>query len=192
MKILIDNGHNKSTLGKCSPDKSFYEWSWTRKVAEALHKRLDEEGIDNVWLFPGEEEGELQERVRKINSLVTGKSSDYLLVSIHSNAAASDGKWHNATGSSVFVSPNSSVNSKRFANIFYKYVEEAGLQGNRSVPKERYWVANFYILRNTKCPAVLTENLFQDNKDEVKYMLSEEGLKTIVDIHLKAIKEYIG
>ena len=35
--------------------------------------------------------------------------------------------------------------------------------------------SGFYILKHTKCPAVLTENLFQDNKEDVGFLLSEEG-----------------
>nr|DAT77576.1 MAG TPA: MurNAc-LAA [Caudoviricetes sp.] len=29
------------------------------------------------------------------------------------------------------------------------------------------------MCRDTKCPAVLTENLFQDNKEDVEFLLSE-------------------
>jgi N-acetylmuramoyl-L-alanine amidase len=37
----------------------------------------------------------------------------------------------------------------------------------------------------------LTENLFQDNKDEVDFLLSEEGKQIIIDLHYNAIKKYI-
>ena len=40
-------------------------------------------------------------------------------------------------------------------------------------------------------PAVLTENLFMDNKEEVEYLLSEEGKKSIIDLHVEGIKQYI-
>jgi N-acetylmuramoyl-L-alanine amidase len=35
--------------------------------------------------------------------------------------------------------------------------------------------SNFYVLRNTKCPAVLTENFFQDTKKDVEFLLSDVG-----------------
>lgn len=44
---------------------------------------------------------------------------------------------------------------------------------------------------HTKCPAVLTENLFQTNKEDVAYLESDKGFKTIVDIHVQGIKNYI-
>ena len=52
--------------------------------------------------------------------------------------------------------------------------------------------SSFYILKHTKCPAVLTENLFQDNKEDVDFLLSEEGKRTIVSLHVKGICKYLG
>ena len=40
-------------------------------------------------------------------------------------------------------------------------------------------------------PSVLTENLFMDNKEDVKFLLSEEGKKQIIDLHVQGIKKYI-
>jgi N-acetylmuramoyl-L-alanine amidase len=60
------------------------------------------------------------------------------------------------------------------------------------VPYTKYWTANFTITSDTSCPAVLTENLFQDNKEEVQYLLSEEGKRNIVELHFEAIKKYIN
>ena len=51
--------------------------------------------------------------------------------------------------------------------------------------------SNFYILKNTKCPAVLTENLFQDNKEDVAFLTSQEGIRAIVNLHVEAIKKYL-
>ena len=51
---------------------------------------------------------------------------------------------------------------------------------------------SFYILKHTVCPAVLTENLFQDNKEDVAFLLSPEGKKVIADIHVKGICKYLG
>lgn len=51
---------------------------------------------------------------------------------------------------------------------------------------------NFTILKNTNCPACLTENLFQDNKEDYDFLLSSEGGSTIVDLHVEGIRNYIG
>ena len=50
------------------------------------------------------------------------------------------------------------------------------------------WEANFTMLYNTKCPAILTENFFMDNKDDCKLIMSNEGRQKIADAHVRAIK----
>ena len=59
------------------------------------------------------------------------------------------------------------------------------------MPNEKYWTANFYVLKHTQCPAVLTENLFYDNKKDYEYMMSDKGKAEIVDIHVEGIINYI-
>lgn len=54
------------------------------------------------------------------------------------------------------------------------------------------WEEGFYILRKTVCPAVLTENFFQDNKNDVEYLLSAEGRSAIVATHVNGIVNYIN
>ena len=52
-------------------------------------------------------------------------------------------------------------------------------------------MADYYILKNSKCPAVLTENLFQDNLEDVNFLLSMHGRERIIDLHLKGIINYV-
>ena len=56
---------------------------------------------------------------------------------------------------------------------------------------DKDWEINFYICKKTKCPAVLTENFFYDNEDDVKYILSEEGRKAVIKTHIDGITNYI-
>ena len=51
--------------------------------------------------------------------------------------------------------------------------------------------ADFYILRKTYCTAVLTENFFYDNVDDVQYILSEEGRNAVIRTHVDGIINYI-
>ena len=50
---------------------------------------------------------------------------------------------------------------------------------------------HFYILRHTKCPAVLTENLFMDTERDCRFLMSEEGRERIANFHFKAIKRIV-
>ena len=192
--VILDAGHGKDTPGKCSPDKSLYEWQWNREIVAMLCERLyGIENIQTVILVPEEHDVPLKERVRRVNTIVHDakiEGKEVLLISIHINAAG-HGTWNKASGWSVWVSNNASEKSKQFAHIAYREAVSLGLRGNRVVPKENYWTSNFYILKNTPCPAVLTENLFQDNHDDVAFLKSDEGKEKIVDLHFNAIKKYI-
>ena len=194
MKVLIDNGHGDPPLsgGKHSPDNRLKEYYYCREIAQRVSRELTLRGVDTLLLVPEKTDTPLKERVRKVNGWAKKLGSqNVVLVSIHNNAAGADGKWHSATGFSVFVSKNASSKSKKLAQIFTDNATDMGLMGNRCVPPEKYWVQSLAMTRDTVCPAVLTENLFQDNKEEVDFLLSEEGKKAITTLHVNSIIQYI-
>lgn len=193
IKVLIDNGHGCDTPGKCSPDKRLREYAYCREIAQRVSRELSLRGIDALLIVPGETDTPLKERVRKVNAWARKLGSkNVVLVSIHNNAAGADGQWHTASGFSVFVSKNASDNSKQLAQIFTENATAMGLMGNRSVPPEKYWVQSLAMTRDTICPAVLTENLFQDNEEEVNFLLSEDGKRAVTNLHVNSIIQYIN
>lgn len=192
MKILIDNGHGSNTPGKCSPDRKLREYAWAREIAKRLENTLKAKGLDAERIVTEETDISINERVRRVNAICNKVgTSNVLLVSIHINAAGNSG-WMSARGWSVWVAPNASTNSKRLAKCLYEEADKVGYKGNRCVPATKYWVGNYGIVRDTKCPAVLTENLFQDNKEDVAILMSDTGKQAMVDIHVKGIMSYLG
>lgn len=194
VKVLIDNGHGDPPLtgGKESPDGRLKEYYYCREIAQRVSRELTLRGVDTQLLVPERTDIALKERVRRVNGWAKRVGpQNVVLVSIHNNAAGADGKWHSASGFSVFVSKNASSKSKKLAQIFTANASDMGLMGNRCVPAEKYWVQSLAMTRDTICPAVLTENLFQDNQEEVDFLLSEEGKRAITTLHVKSIIEYI-
>lgn len=190
--VLLDNGHGVNTPGKCSPDKTLLEYKWAREIVDKLMVEFTKLGIRSIKLVPEDTDISLRERVRRANQHYKNNNKQAILISVHCNAAGSDGQWHNACGWSVFVAQNASNNSKRLARNLYEEAEKRGLKGNRSVPKEKYWVQSLAMCRDTNCPAVLTENMFQDNKEDVALLLSEEGKKKIIDAHVQGVLNYLN
>jgi len=106
-------------------------------------------------------------------------------------AAGSGADWMAARGWEAYTSVGQ-TKADTLAAFLYEAAEEAGMKVRKDMTdgdpdKEE----GFYILKHTVCPAVLTENLFQDNKDDVDFLLSCEGKKTITDIHVNGIVKYI-
>lgn len=188
--VLIDNGHGAETPGKCSPDGRLREYAWTREIARRVCDKLKASGYDARLLVPELNDVSLRERVRRVNSVCAGAGSDnVLLVSIHVNAAGT-GQWHNASGWTAWIAPNASQRSRKLATLLDVEAVKLNLKGNRS--REPFFTGNFAILRDTKCPAVLTENMFQDNLHDVAYLLSDRGKSEITDLHITAITKYLN
>ena len=140
LTVILDNGHGANTPGKCSPDKSLLEYKWAREMVDLIIKELSKLGINAVKLVPEDTDISLKERVKRANKIYKDNNKQAILISVHCNASGSDSKWHDASGWSVFVSKNASSNSKRLAQSLYREAKKNKLQGNRSVPKEEYWV----------------------------------------------------
>ena len=197
MKILIDNGHGDNTPGKCSPDGRLREYAWSRECAKRLVAALKKKGYDAELITPEASDVKLQTRVSRVNNICKAVGArNCLLVSIHNNASGCDGKWHDACGWSVFVSKIASENSKKLARMLTAEAMKRELMGNRSVPIQKYWTwswtnKDIYILEKSACPAVLTENMFQDHKGDVDFLLSEEGMTELVDLHVDGITKYV-
>lgn len=195
--IILGTAHLKSTPGKCSPDGKFREYQYSRKVVAAIKANLKNLGY-NVFTDIEDDDlnvtqsRELQLRCKIVNDLCK-LYKDCVYVSIHVNAASSDGKWHTATGWEIYTTPGK-TKADKLATCLYesakKNFKDIKLRTDFSdgdPDKE----ANLYVLKHTSCPAVLTENLFQDNKSDVEYLLSDKGFNEIVKIHVEGILEYI-
>jgi N-acetylmuramoyl-L-alanine amidase len=197
MKILVDNGHGVETPGKRSPDGRLREYQDCRDIAAALVERLKAAGYDAQLLVPEIRDVPLNKgtdtRVKRVNNICAQLgAANVLLVSIHNNAAGSKGQWLTARGWSGYVAQNASANSKRLAECLADAAAAQGLKVRKPLATQKYWVQSLAICRETKCPAVLTENLFQDNRQDVDYLLTAEGRAAIVQLHFVGILNYLN
>lgn len=193
--LLFDFGHGtrKYTKGKRSPDGSLYEGEWNREVGMMIVDGLRELGVDCRVIVPEDEDISLPKRCDRANKIVKdnpGKKCRY--ISIHINAAPGEGWNDKASGASIYVSKNASVESVKMAQNYYDMVEAFALKGDRSVPTERVWRANYKVLVGTNCPAMLSENLFMTNHKEVEFLKSRNGKETIANLHIAALCKYMG
>lgn len=212
MKILIDNGHGVNTAGKKSPDKQLLEYKYNREIAIQLVAELKAKGYDAERIVTEETDISLGERCRRVNAICNKiGTANVILISVHVNAAGSGGVWRSAGGWCAYTT-RGVTKSDAIATKLYEAAEvslaayaealEAGKKTGFYDSKQRPFrtdyqdgdadqEADFYIIKNTKCPAVLTENLFMDNKTDMAFLLSEAGRKAIVDLHVNGIINYI-
>lgn len=191
MKVLIDNGHGAETPGKRSPDGRLREYAYTREIVDRVVSKLQQTSIDAVRIVPEETDVPLAERVARANRAYTEAGKQAILVSIHCNAMGSGTEWMSARGWSVFVGGNASLKSKQLARTMAQAALTEKVKVRQPSPQALYWTADLYICRKTNCPAVLVENFFQDNREDVDFLLSEAGKQCITDIITEGVKNYL-
>ena len=187
--VILDNGHGKDTYGKASPQWSdgtqLFEYEFNRDIVKRIHIKLDFLQIENRILVPEVIDISLRVRCDRVNTIYKQNSNTFL-VSVHGNAGGGNG-WE------IYTSPGetkSDVIATHFFDVAEKYLSGFKMRTDYS-DKDPDKESKFYILVNTKCPAILTENLFFDNYDECKFMLSDIGREVIADMHIKSIMNYL-
>lgn len=192
MIVLVERGHGIETLGNCSPDGALREWKYCNDIAVEVVKQLKSLGYNAQLLVPEETNIPLGTRSKRANDVCRHFGpSNVLLVSIHLNAKGNGSSWCDVRGWQACVSLNASAKSKQLASYLFDSAQAQGLKMRRPKAGQKWWAQNLAICRDTLCPAVLTENLFQDNQQDVAYLLSEEGRKTIINLHVEGIVNYI-
>ena len=194
MTIILNNGHGFDTPGKRSPDGFFREYAYNRYLAFRIWEELTMLGLDARLLVPEREDIAIKERCRRVNKICQKVGKDQvLLVSIHVNAAGNGQNWMNVRGWSCYTTRGNTV-ADDLSTALYEAAENHLLGHNI---RKDYTDGNpdleedFYLLLHTSCPAVLTENLFMDNREDVAFLESEEGAKAVVNLHVEGIVQYI-
>lgn len=210
--IILGTAHLATTPGKCSPDGKFRECVYSREIVKRVYEELSRIGyhvaIDYPDLQPNaqmrgatwkqEQSRELSWRSTFVNNLCAKYgTANCMYVSIHVNAAGNGSAWMNARGWAVYTSPGT-TKSDTLATYLFNEAKELLPNDSKNYVRADWsdgdpdYEAKFHVLTKTKCPAVLTENLFQDNKADVAYLTSEIGKQTITKIHVDGIVKYIN
>lgn len=179
--IVLDFGHggidkygNYTTapakMHKFSNGDIAYEGELNRQIGGHVYTCLRSHREFNVVCTVKEDDPRdisLSHRVRVANKF---NPSETLFVSIHCNASSG----HNASGFELFTTKGA-TKSDKFAEKIADAVE--GCYSKRNI-RLRYDLsdgdkdkeADFYVLRKTKCPAVLLECGFFDNTKDFKFL----------------------
>jgi N-acetylmuramoyl-L-alanine amidase len=180
---LLDAGHGglKNGIYTTAPAKmhtfpdglTIHEGVINRGITRHVWLELTSQDIDFALVYDEEEDYSLAKRV-EIADNVYKKDKRAIYLSIHSNAGG-------GSGFEIFTSPGQ-TKSDKVANIFCETYTKLFAdypfrcdKADGDADKE----AEFYVLRNTDCPALLLENLFFDNQKEAEYLLSEKGQRDI-------------
>lgn len=188
---ILDNGHGKDTKGKRSPvwadGTQLFEWEFNRDIVRRVAEHLERNNYQYRILVPEIIDISLGERCRRANRIWKETNHSCMLVSIHANAGGGTG-WEAYT-------TKGQTRSDRMAEIFYgefakvfpeKKMRKDTADGDSDKEEQ------FYILKNTVCPAVLLENFFMDYEPDCRLIMSETGRDRVALAIFNALKKMIA
>jgi len=199
MTVIIDPGHGGIingkyvTPGKRSPvwadGSQLFEGVFNREVATELERLLTAEKIPHFRVTDGDHDTPLSQRVLRANEFYK-KDRNCIYISIHGNAAVNMA----ASGIEVFTSIGQ-TKSDILASLVIDWMEAiiSDIKWRKDLSDgDEDKEENFYVLKNTFMPAILSENGFMTNYAECKRMMSLEFKQQVARAHFLGIKQFIS
>jgi len=189
----IDNGHGALTAGKRSPvlpdGRQLLEYEFNRDISARIFTELDRIGVAYFNVVPEVQVGNfLIERVDRANRLSSALPK--LFVSIHGNAGPAptlqDFTDDDAQGIETWYY-HGSTRGRNLAAVFQRHLIEKTGMNNRHLRSKV--TGQFYVLRATRMPAILTESGFYNNRFDLEQMLTDAFRQQVADAHVAAILE---
>lgn len=191
--VILDPAHGSNVSGKCSPDGSHKEYLWSRSLCYSIESKLKSMGYDVYLTTRSDDEPGLSKR--KAFASDVEKDRTKLLLSLHNNAAGSDGKWHSARGASVYTTKGV-TKSDECAKIILDNLRndfpEVKIRKYAEGSLEQDFEENFTVLMGSGYMGVLVEWLFQDNKDDLAQLVDRGMNERFRDSIVKSIEEING
>lgn len=200
--LILDRAHGKNVPGKQSPDGKFKEWEWSRDTIEGIIQAFGTMALPFQIFAPTlykENEPGLSTRVSMYNHFIRTNFDRVLCLSIHVDYFDPDKtdkrKWWDGTGFSFFTSRENNY-ADTLANImgdiFQRDMpdEQMRFNGPGDVSKDK----NFTVIAGTKYVkplyhGILVENLFMNNKDDIKKLTDPEWNTNLQRVYMFAILE---
>ncbi|WP_339295493.1 N-acetylmuramoyl-L-alanine amidase [Paenibacillus sp. FSL W7-1279] len=178
-KVWIDAGHGGKDSG--ATGNGLQEKDVVLAVSLAVKNRLEAEYGDVQVLLSRSSDVflELDERTRKANA-----AGADILVSIHCNAGGGAG------GFESYRYTSASSGSVKLQNVMHTEVMNA--IKSFGVIDRGQKAANLHMVRESKMPAVLTENLFIDVAADAAKLKRQDVIDSIVIGHVNGIAKYLG
>jgi N-acetylmuramoyl-L-alanine amidase len=193
---LFDPGHGGiidgvyQTAGKRSPafpDGSvLYEGDCNREVVNRLKKFCKNSNYDYVDVVDSLEDVPLRTRIQRANAIHAEKGN-CIYVSVHCNAFGNGKDFNNAAGTICFHHYKSKVGGQ-LATRLQKHLMDLTNFKDRGIRANDTW-ANFYVLRKTNMPAVLSENGFMTNYNDAIMLMDPMVRRNIALAHYSMIQE---
>lgn len=172
MKVCIDAGHGGHDSGACG-SRGTREKEFTLDIAKKIGTKVQKLGHTVVYTRTTDVFIELKQRAN-----ISNRNSCDLFVSIHINSAESK----TARGIETFHHANSSKGKEYAQKVQKNLTDKIASAKDRGVK-----IANFVVLRNSNCPAILVECGFISNSDEELLLMNEQYRESLANAIVKGL-----
>ncbi|MDR0464803.1 MAG: N-acetylmuramoyl-L-alanine amidase [Treponema sp.] len=220
--IVIDPGHGGrdpgavGTIAANGKNTQVNEKDITLRVALALRDRLTQTYPDKRILMTRDTDIfiSLEQRADMANSVIVKENEAVIFISIHANSALNTNArgyevWHITSGHRRTLLDSTGHNySPDITAILNAMLEEefttesilladSILKGfsdafNSAMPSRGRKANDWFVVRNSRMPAVLVELGFVSNRQDALLMTSEEGLQKFTNSLYNGISDFIG
>ncbi|MCY9153737.1 N-acetylmuramoyl-L-alanine amidase [Bacillus haynesii] len=180
-KVWLDAGHGgtdpgASGYGLQEKDVVLKIVKYAKSYLEANYKNVQVKLTRSTDVFYG---------LSKRASMANQWGAD-LFVSVHANAGNGKG-----TGFETFRYNGTGGNTLSFQECLHKEILST-MKAYGQISDRGLKQANYAVLRETRMPAVLTENLFIDRKEDADRLKDSGFLKAVGEAHARGIAKYLG
>jgi N-acetylmuramoyl-L-alanine amidase len=168
--------------------RTFYEGVYNRAVCKRIIELAKSYSLPVIKVYDDVEDISLGERCRIVNKIVKIQKN-CVFISIHGNAFTN----LNSRGISVHAHPSLSVGTARLADALgqnLRKVKETPFRVQNTT--DLFWKDNFQVLRETNCPAILSENGFFTNYQDATLMMTADFQDKIARAHVEAVVRYFN
>lgn len=173
-KLVLDAGHGAHDAGAVA--NGLKEKDLTLDIAKRIKNKLNNYDIDVIMTRTTDKYLTLSERTN-----IANRNNADAFVSIHINAGG-------GTGFESFIFNGTVSNAtKQLQNKMHDAIVNKTNMTNRGKKK-----ANFAVVRQTRMPSILTENLFIDRKEDADKLKDSKFIDKIAQGHVDGIVSYFN
>jgi N-acetylmuramoyl-L-alanine amidase len=175
--VVIDAGHGGKDSGASAG--GVYEKNVALQIVKLIKDELVNYDVKTVYTRLSDVYPSLSERCT-----ISNNNKADLFLSVHVNSATN--KAANGYETLVYLGHTNSKQGKTF-HKHLSTVNKAYGKSDRGIKGQ-----DVQVLRSTKAPAVLTENLFVSNEYDRKLLVDDKYLQLVAKAHVDAIVEFLS
>lgn len=178
-KVWIDAGHGGKDPGAVG--NGLQEKDIALSVSIDIKRKL-ESSYEDVQVMLSRSTDVFLELAERTNA--ANKAGADILVSVHCNSGGGAGGYESyryTTAMAASLALQSTIHAETMTSLLPFGVTDRGKK-----------VKNLHMLRESKMPAILTENLFIDNVSDAGKLKDPKVIEAIVNGHVSGISKYLG